>query len=558
MRVLPYLGLTACDMRDLLKKGLVIRRYGTSPAFTTRTSIRPLRIALRKARRRTPSPCQSMRRGLFRPIKTLWNSLSPGDQYDWRIFALYTPVLNRCGQSYYLSDYRMFVHVNGPLSLFGPEYLQPHPPADLDPPPADVPFTLSYEYRPWQARPQLIAEHDAPAPYGFQLWSDPQASYPLPWPGHDSQLLYRTPGVESPLIEALENIGGYYNVGLFSIVGGVPEELTREHYVAVAGNKLYVTDQWFTRITIWDAVTYDYLGSFGTPGTGPGEFDTPHAVAVAGGIIFVTDQISQALQCYSESTHAYLRGNSLLHGTYLNWPTPGGVAVSGGIAYVVDINNARVLLFDASSAAYLSQFVLNPPDPYQVQNPNSITVANGRIYIGDRSTDYITVWYESTHGFITAFGGSTEHPGPTGEPIGVTLANSKLYCADGGLNLVTIWDEATLTYLGSFGSFGSGWSQFNRPVGIAMDGDTLYITDLYNGRMSVWFQPGRILLGLRHCWRWYGSRRYGSCAPAQPQTWQEIYAPGAYRPTVVVTGRTVNLANGVGRDVHVISRLVQL
>ena len=107
----------------------------------------------------------------------------------------------------------MFCRVNGPLATFGVDYLLSTPPASLDPPPYDVDFQLSYDYRPWYPAPQLLLTHDDPAPYGLEIWSDPGLELPAVWPNRRSQLLYRTPGDQPSVIESYETTAAAVFVG---------------------------------------------------------------------------------------------------------------------------------------------------------------------------------------------------------------------------------------------------------------------------------------------------------------------------------------------------------
>lgn len=148
---------------------------------------------------RTSTSCQRERRIQFAAVPALWRTLSPGQKQAWSDFAAITPLENLCGDTFFESNYRFFVRINGILVNFGNGFMLSDPPANYTAPAIDIPVDTRYTAFCFYPRPLLVAEFDIPAGQGLTTFALMGANYSLSTIRKNGNLLFSTTGGDEPL-----------------------------------------------------------------------------------------------------------------------------------------------------------------------------------------------------------------------------------------------------------------------------------------------------------------------------------------------------------------------
>jgi len=125
--------------------------------------------------------------------------------------------------------------------------------------------------------------------------------------------------------------------------------------LAIAGDRLYVSDVLNHKVHVLDKLSGDVLFSFGEAGSEPGQFFHPTNLAVAGdGSIYVSDQSNFRLQQFSKDGE-FIRAIGEIGSAPGKFARPKGVAIDhDGRIYVVDaaFQNVQILAPEGGALMY--------------------------------------------------------------------------------------------------------------------------------------------------------------------------------------------------------------
>jgi hypothetical protein len=210
--------------------------------------------------------------------------------------------------------------------------------------------------------------------------------------------------------------------------------------IAIAGTQLFVTDEYNSRVLVWNTVPTTPVAANFALGQPTGGTNLTSAAQNNGGI--------------SASTLSY----------------PWGLAAANGQLFVSDLFNNRVLVWNAlPNAPAAASFVLGQPNAASSQannggvsgssmfGPEGVAVAGGKLLVSDGVAARILVWNTV--------------------PTSSAAANYALGTPAGTPNLTTSGQDNGVAVSGS---------TFDWPNGVYSDGTRLFVTDLYNSRTLVW------------------------------------------------------------------------
>lgn len=158
-----------------------------------------------------------------------------------------------------------------------------------------------------------------------------------------------------------------------------------------AGEKVYVTDEWLNRVSIFSK-DGEFLGKWGRPGSGDGELQGPAGVAISpDGTMFLVDSKNHRVQKFT------------LDGRYLGqfggfgkgpgqFNLPWGIALDQeGLVYVADWRNDRIQKL-APDGEWLATFGRSGKGIGQFNRPSGVAVdQDGEIYVADRQNDRVQI-----------------------------------------------------------------------------------------------------------------------------------------------------------------------
>ncbi|MHB9145295.1 MAG: 6-bladed beta-propeller [Symbiobacteriia bacterium] len=260
--------------------------------------------------------------------------------------------------------------------------------------------------------------------------------------------------------------------------------LVKPMAVAVAGQRIYVSDSGNQRVQVFD---YDGkpVMKIGKAGEGPGEFRFPYGIAVDGsGQVYVADLYNGDIQVFGPDGH-FLRyfgeadpSSDIITG-------PAGLTLSGDRLYVADVRKCQVLVFSLDGR--LQQTIgAKGEKPGQLASPNFVAVNGDRVYVVDTGNDRVEVF--ATDGkFIEAFdGGTGSGDSLVVNPRGIAFdGRGVLYVVSNLTNHVHGFDRDGKRFF-SFGNLGADDGAFYLPNGLAIDDQgRVYVTDTANGRVVV-------------------------------------------------------------------------
>lgn len=189
MRLLPTSpDVNCCDLKQLLGNTIRLGSSSGQCVVTTRAVLG-----------RSATPCQSQWRSFFRSVPALWRSLSQVQKETWSTFASAIPLLNKCGDVYFDLGYRWFVRINGVLLSIAANHMIINPPANYDPPLADLEITYKYTNFCFYPRKLLVVEFDPPPGIGVEVFALMGASHSEETIRKNGNLLFGTDQSLEPL-----------------------------------------------------------------------------------------------------------------------------------------------------------------------------------------------------------------------------------------------------------------------------------------------------------------------------------------------------------------------
>lgn len=153
--------------------------------------------------------------------------------------------------------------------------------------------------------------------------------------------------------------------------------------VALAADRkgrLFVVDRGNARVQVLDVRDGRLLGTFGSRGEGPGQFLMPRYIAVSGDRVYVSDQLNHRVNVFDLDGKALSSiGTFGVRAGQLN--APRGVAVdSSGTLYVADGGNHRVCTFGADGrfgSVIVDGGLLDSPHGLGVDSAGELWIADG-------------------------------------------------------------------------------------------------------------------------------------------------------------------------------------
>ena len=228
-------------------------------------------------------------------------------------------------------------------------------------------------------------------------------------------------------------------------------------------------------------------------------FNKPAEVAIANDKLYVTDTGNHRIQIYNlpivdnDKADATI-GTGSVETDNSGFNRPSGLEVANDRLYVAEIDNHRVQIYTNLSGTPTYERTLGTTGVIKADNsgfsdPHVLAVANGRLYVGDWNNERVQVYtnlsgtptYEKT---LTGFSGGVG---------GLEVANGKLYVTDWDNHRVQIYNISylwgTITYdrtLGVTGTTKADNTGFHYPNGVMIHGSKLYITDGFNSRIQIY------------------------------------------------------------------------
>ena len=125
--------------------------------------------------------------------------------------------------------------------------------------------------------------------------------------------------------------------------------------VSPANGHVWVADHSNHRVSVFDASAQPWrslgqIGSTGVDGDTNELLSSPHGLAIAGGRVYVSDQGNHRVQVFDAATRAHVLTVTGAPASPLQSPT--GICVLGDALYVCDRDNARVCVFNATTGAW--------------------------------------------------------------------------------------------------------------------------------------------------------------------------------------------------------------
>ncbi len=158
------------------------------------------------------------------------------------------------------------------------------------------------------------------------------------------------------------------------------------------GSKVYVSDEYNHRISIFDSDSGDFVKAWGTHGREPGEFDGPSGIAVdAEDNLYITDQNNHRVQKLTPDGRHILSWGSEGSGDG-EFNMPWGICVGrDGSVYVADWRNDRVQKFSAGGN-FIAVFGEPGGADGQFSRPAGVGIdADGNIYVTDWGNERVQI-----------------------------------------------------------------------------------------------------------------------------------------------------------------------
>ncbi len=194
----------------------------------------------------------------------------------------------------------------------------------------------------------------------------------------------------------------------FGKYGEREEELVWPTSVALdREGKVYVADEWFQRISIFDR-DGNFLDKWGTPGADEGELNHPSGMAFDGeDNLYIVDSWNNRIQKFTKEgvcLGKFGEGGSGKGQFNLPW----GITINNqGDIYVADWKNHRIQKF-SPDGAFLSTFGSFGPGTGELDHPTDVAVdGDGDMYVCDRANNRVQI-FEPDGDFITSLIGDVQ------------------------------------------------------------------------------------------------------------------------------------------------------
>ena len=171
--------------------------------------------------------------------------------------------------------------------------------------------------------------------------------------------------------------------------------------------KVYVTDEWLNRVTVFDR-DGTYLYHWGDTGNAAGQLNGPSGIDVdSHGDLYIVDSLNHRVQKFTAGGE-YLAGWGGLGDGPGEFNTPWGLTVDDqDQVYVADHKNHRVQKFTASGE-YMAEFGSYGSGRGELNRPADVAVdPDGDVYICDWANDRVQV-FAADGAFITSLIGDAQ------------------------------------------------------------------------------------------------------------------------------------------------------
>lgn len=266
--------------------------------------------------------------------------------------------------------------------------------------------------------------------------------------------------------------------------------------VMVVGNWLYVLDEVYNEVQVFQESDNRPLFAFGGTGTATGQFRGPKGLAASpdGRLIYVADTGNNRIQIFSRegSFQDFWNGSGQSGGAMYS---PYNVEVDTSGIYVVDTGRNRILKYDHDLNLIAQWDGSGQGLEGKFQTPISIGInsSRGQLFITDSDNSRIQV-YSSSGAYIRQWGVEGTGNGQFLNPTGITVTEGKgrfsgtyeVVVVDSDTNRVQEFLEDG-TFLGKWGE-----DDLEYPQGVSIDDEgTAHIADTSNLRVSQ-FTSARI------------------------------------------------------------------
>ncbi|MCE2464406.1 MAG: hypothetical protein J4F46_11010 [Dehalococcoidia bacterium] len=172
--------------------------------------------------------------------------------------------------------------------------------------------------------------------------------------------------------------------------------------------KLYITDEWLNRISVYDTGDGTLLGMWGTSGEGDGELNGPSGIAIdRQDDVYVVDSRNHRVQKFTKDGKHLNKWGSLGSGDG-QFDSPWGITIDHeGYVYVADHKNNRVQKFTAQGE-YVTRFGTYGAGQGELDRPSGVAVdPDGDVYVCDWVNNRVQIFAPDGR-FITSLVGDAQ------------------------------------------------------------------------------------------------------------------------------------------------------
>ena len=267
--------------------------------------------------------------------------------------------------------------------------------------------------------------------------------------------------------------------------------------LAVAGDRLFISDDQNHRILVTDFAGHQITSIGKGFGTAPGQLNFPYGVALdRSGRVFVADDLNHRVVRYSTAPSYPYKARWGSYGTAPgNLAYPRGLAVNqAGQVLVANTGNDRVEVFD-NAGGLLGALGTSGRGPTNLNSPQGVAVDpsglvgvtdanNGRVVLLNPDNSVATIW-------------GSPNPGPTilKRPVAVAFDGAgNGYVLDQRTAKIQVFDRMTAKAARSIGRQGSGPGALLDPSALTLLPDgSIWVADTGNGRIARFALDGTYL-----------------------------------------------------------------